>query len=104
MVPERIASEPWKSKKSSGKKKHDKIARADRGSSQIVSLELSMLEGLPKSEHIDIDASVKPEKKKKKKNRELVEQAGPVVNCAGTSPANETNAQEATPGKRRYRV
>jgi hypothetical protein len=60
-----------------------------------------MLEGSPRSEHIDGDISAKP---KKKKNRELVEQAGPDVNCAGTSPANEANAQEATPGKRRYRV
>jgi len=63
-----------------------------------------MLEGLPRSERIDRDVSAKPERKKKKKNRELIEQAGPDVNYAGTSPANEADAQEATPGKRRYRV
>jgi len=106
MGPEGIVSEPSKSKKhkSSGKKKHDRIARDDRGSSQIVALEYNLLEGLPKSVYVDGGVSAKSEKKKKKKKRELVQQTEPDVNCAGTSPPKESNAQEATPGKRRYVV
>lgn len=90
--------EPSKSKKqkSSGKKKHDKVAL---GSGQIMALE-----GLPRSEPIDEGVSAKTEKKKKKKNKEFVEQTGPDVNSADASPPKEANAQEATPGKRRYLV
>lgn len=103
---EGIESEPskFKKQKSSGKKKHDKVARGDHGSSQIMALEFNMLEGLPRSEHIDGGISAKTGKKKKKKNRELVGPTGPYVNSAGTSPPKEANAQEATPGKRRYLV
>lgn len=94
-----LESSKSKKQKSSGKKKHDKVARGDLGSGQIMALE-----GLPRSEPIDEGVSAKTEKKKKKKNREIVEQTGPDVNSADASPSKEANAQEATPGKRRYLV